>query len=110
MNRHARCMRNSRHRIMFPTRVGMNRPAITHGVQMDVPHASGDEPYLAQDPAPRRTMFPTRVGMNQGVSGDNIAFFYVPHASGDEPATASQAFEMLHVPHASGDELNRGHA
>ena len=51
---------------VFPTRVGMNRPPISHRYRCSsVPHPRGDEPAVGVSYFLLTDVFPTRVGMNR---------------------------------------------
>ena len=73
---------------------------------ISIPHASGDEPKYILRSSFTRPVYPTRVGMNR-----NNALYMreiqgsIPHASGDEPDVDSDGvIKKARIPHASGDE------
>ena len=91
-------------RIVFPTRVGMNRLRIGAGERIaGIPHTRGDEPYIPKDENEKEFVFPTRVGMNRYALPTFPAEQSIPHTRGDEPGFAAQsASRKEYSPHAWG--------
>ena len=71
---------------MNPTHVGMNRNQRgEHYVEIDEPHARGDEPGDNITFATSKLMNPTHVGMNRTSYRKMRKQNDEPHARGDEP-------------------------
>ena len=75
---------------VFPAPAGMNRGQGGHGgIQVSVPRACGDEPYLGGAVKVGLAVFPAPAGMNRGGMGSCGGLLGVPRACGDEPISSA---------------------
>ncbi len=117
------------YRVVFPTRVGMDRRAVTSTkLPVRIPHTRGDGPNTSEiisyavtysphawgwtvPHAPRRrqsSVFPTRVGMDRREKGQEKKINRIPHTRGDGPVLSDfNGCGYTYSPHAWGWTVNR---